>query len=192
MSDPSPDEFPGLVDDGEGDDGPMSLRRRTARILALLAVALIAVLWGWALFFPPSTTRPGTLTDSSFPDAAEPICTEAAGRLALLPAGYLTPDHVERAAVVARSNVVLGDMVDRLTAIAPALDGSKEPEMIAEWLADWRTYVADRIDYADRLAGDASARFYVTKKDRGQVTRPIDFFAEANHMENCVTPADIE
>ena len=60
---------------------PLSFRARTARVLALLAVLLIAGLWGWALFFPPSETPPATLKDRSFPEAAEAICTNAAQQL---------------------------------------------------------------------------------------------------------------
>ena len=38
---------------------------------------------------------------------------------------------------------------------------------------------------------DPKARFYVSTKDKGQVSRPIDFFATFNKMYNCVTPDDI-
>lgn len=171
---------------------PMSFRRRTARVLALLAIVVMAGLWGWALFFPPSTKAPGTLTDRTFPDAAEPICTDAAAALATLPAAHETTDPVERAQVVRRSDVILDGMLDRLDAIAPPADSGNEARNISEWLADWHTFVGDRENYADALTNDPQARFYVTEKEKRQITAPIDFFATFNQMPNCVTPDDIE
>lgn len=171
---------------------PMSFRRRTARILALIAVLVIVFLWGWALFFPPSTKAPGTLTDRTFPDAAEPICTDAAAALAALPAAHDTPDPVSRSQVVSQSDVILNGMLARLDAIAPPADSNHEARNISEWLADWHTFVGDRETYAEALMNDPQARFYVTKKEKRQITAPIDFFATFNQMPNCVTPDDIE
>ena len=170
---------------------PLSFRARTARVLAVLAVVLMAFLWGWALFFPPSTKAPGTLSDAAFAEGAEPICSDAAAELAQLPRAFETPTATERAAVIVRSDVILTTMVDRLQSIAPPAD-TNDGTNVAEWLADWRTYVSDRANYAAALASDPSARFYVTVKERRQVTEPIDFFATFNKMYNCVTPDDIE
>ena len=64
--------------------------------------------------------------------------------------------------------------------------------MTAAWLADWRTYVGDRAAYATRLRTDPSTRFYVSIKDKRQISEPIDFFASANLMIACATPSDIE
>ncbi|MSW31792.1 MAG: hypothetical protein F2947_10400 [Actinobacteria bacterium] len=170
---------------------PMSFRARTARILALLAVFVILFLWGWALFFPPSTKAPGTLQDRTFPEAADQVCTTAAGELALLPKSYQTTDPVSRSEVVAKSDVILNRMLDNLKTIAPPAD-THDGKNISEWLADWRSFVGNRESYAEALLVNPKARFYVSLKDKGQVTRPIDFFATFNKMYNCVTPDDIE
>jgi len=170
---------------------PMSFRARTARILALLAVLVIVFLWGWALFFPPSTKAPGILKDQTFPEAADQICTTAAGELALLPKSYQTTDPISRSEVVTKTDVILNAMLDNLKTIAPPADTS-DGKNISEWLADWRSFVGDRAAYADALLVNPKARFYVSLKDKGQVTRPIDFFATFNKMYNCVTPDDIE
>jgi len=171
---------------------PLSFRRRTARILALLAVLLIVGLWGWALFFPPSTTAPGTLKDQTFPTAANPICTDAAAAMATLPPAFETTDPIERANVVAQSDVILTTMLNRLDAIAPPPGQDKDALNISEWLSDWRTFVGDRETYAAALRNNPTARFYVTEKARRQISAPIDFFATFNNMQNCVTPDDIE
>ena len=181
----------GGSDPGHEDLEPMSFRQRTARIAALVGVLLILVMWGWALFGSAPDKLPGTLDDPSFATAAEEICTATAGELAQLPRSYMTPDHVQRAAVVRQSDVILSTMLDRLDAIAPA-DGSADADMVDEWLGDWRTYIGDRENYATALSTDQQARFYVTIKEKRQVTVPIDFFATANEMYNCVTPDDVE
>lgn len=173
------------------DREPMSLGARSARIFALVAILVIAFLWGWALFFPPSKTAPGTLDDRTFPDAAEQICTNAAAQLATLPKAFETTDATARAGVVVQTNVVLRGMLDQLDALPAPVD-DHDATNVKEWLGDWRTYVGDRDAYATALASNPQARFYVTKKERRQVTEPIDFFATFNEMYNCVTPDDIE
>lgn len=170
---------------------PMSFGRRTARVLAIAVVVLIVALWSYALFWPHTTTIPGTLSDPAFAEQAQSVCAATAAELATLPPAYVTPTPAERADVVARSDVMLSSMLDRLAAIEPPAD-TKDGAMVAEWLADWRTYVGDRESYANALRSDASARFYVSKKDRRQVSEPIDFFATANKMYDCVTPGDLD
>jgi len=175
----------------DDEDEPMSFRARTARVLALLAVLLIVVLWSWAIFFPPSETPPATLKDRSFPDAAEAICTNAAAQLSQLPKSYATPNPIERAEVVTKTDVILNAMLDQLNGVTPPADAN-EASNVAEWLGDWRIYVGDRAAYAKALTSDPNARFYVSLKEKQQITKPIDFFATMNKMYNCVTPDDIE
>lgn len=168
----------------------MSFRARTARILALLAVFVILFLWGWALFFPPSTKAPGTLQDRSFPEAADQICTTAAGELALLPKSYQTTDPVSRSEVVAKSDVILNRMLDNLTTIAPR----PIPTMVRTSRNGLRTgdHLLVIANPTQKRFSSIRRRFYVSLKDKGQVTQPIDFFATFNKMYNCVTPDDIE
>lgn len=184
-----PDDYDSPVVDDEVE--PLSFRARTARVLALLAVLVIVGLWGWALFFPPSDTPPATLKDRTFPDAAEAICTSAAEQLAPLPKSYATKNPIERSEVIAKTDVILNGMLDQLNGVALPADAN-EASNITEWLADWRTYVGDRATYATALQTDPSARFYVSVKEKQQITKPIDFFATMNKMYNCVTPDDIE
>jgi len=175
----------------DDEDEPMSFRARTARVLALLAVVVIVGLWGWALFFPPSEKPPATLKDRTFPDTAEAICTNAAAQLSQLPKSYATPNPIERADVVSKTDVILNDMLDQLNGATPPPD-AHEASNVAEWLSDWRTYVGDRAAYSKALTNDPNARFYVSLKEKDQITKPIDFFATMNKMYNCVTPDDIE
>jgi len=98
---------------------------------------------------------------------------------------------VARAGVIAQANSYLSDMLDQLDQVVPS-EPADESASIKEWLGDWRVYVSDRTNYAQRLQTDPEARFYVTAKDRRQITQPIDFFAKANLIYNCQVPSDIE
>ena len=172
------------------DAEPMSFRRRTAQLLAVASVVLIAGLWAYALFWPHPTTPPGRLDDPTFSTAAAEVCAAAVGQLATLPPAWSTSGAGERAAVVGRSVVLLTAMIDELSRLAPPA-GTNDGMMVDEWLTDWRTYIADRQSYADRLGTDPGARFYESIKADAQVSRPIDFFAVANRMDDCSTPADL-
>ena len=178
-------------DETDDDLEPMSFRRRTARLLAVLIVVLIIGMWGYALFGPTPHRAPGVLSDRSFPTAAQPICAEAAAVIASQPPAYATSDPVKRSAAISAGDEALAAMLDRLAVIAPAPGSSKDADMIAEWLGDWRTYLGDRQRYADALLTDPKARLYVSIKERRQISEPIDFFANINHMLECSTPTDV-
>lgn len=183
---PGPGDLP---DDAE----PLSLGRRAARIVGVVVALGIAVLWAYALWGPTEKSFPGTLSDTAFVTRAQEICTVTAGELAALEPAYRSRDAGARAEVIAEANVALAGMLDQLDAVAPSADSGNDGRMIQEWLADWRTYLADRERYVGELADDPEARFYVSEKDNRQVTEPIDFFAgRANEdMDNCVTPGDL-
>jgi hypothetical protein len=184
---------PGPVDGTpvDEDDEPMSFRRRTARIFAILGALVIIGVWSYALWGPHLVGAPGVVADRTFPIAAQSICTESAAVISALPPAFASPNSGARAEVVAQANIELALMLKRLDAIAPVVDGGKDPKMISDWLADWHTYLGNREEYAVALQTDPKARLYVATKENQQITNPIDFFATYNKMENCKTPGDL-
>jgi hypothetical protein len=173
------------------DAEPMSFRRKTARVLACLVAVLIIGLWSYALWGPTKKTAPGVMSDPTFARAAQLICTDAAAVIGALPPAYSSPDAGARAEVILESNAALTTMLARLAAIAPSADAGKDATMVQEWLGDWQTFMGDRERFVVALETDPQARFFVTMKDRRQVTEPIDFFARYNDMSNCETPGDL-
>jgi hypothetical protein len=165
--------------------------RKLGRLLAVVVAISIAVLWAYALWGPVQRTAQGELDSDAFPEAAEPICAATMLRIDDLPLAFETPGNVERAAAVAEANGYLAQMLDQLEAVAPPADGSDDARMVAEWLTDWRTYLGDRVAYADRLATDPDARLLVTEKERRQITEPIDYFSRVNDMPNCASADDV-
>ena len=98
------------------------------------------------------------------------------------------PDADARADVIEEANAIFEAMLTDLVALAPE---GEEGDMVTAWVADWRTYLADRQAYADALREDPDARFLVSAKDNEQITEYIDGFAADNQMPACGTPLDV-
>lgn len=168
-----------------------SLWDRSWRIgLGLICLVLVAMWAGIFLGFF-DRTAPGTMSDHAFSQQAQPICAATKQQLAALPKAFETTNHVDRANVVAQTNVDLRAMIEQLRAIAPTAD--RDGRMAQEWLNDWSTYIGNREDYASRLRDDETARFYETTKSSSteQISQPIDRFAYVNDMDSCDTPGDM-
>jgi hypothetical protein len=168
---------------------PAPSRRVTAGRVAATAVALgVALLWIYALTRRPEPP-PDRLDDTAFAPQAEEICTATLQRLDQLPNAHDAAGPTERAAIVEQSNEDLATMLAALERALPA--GERDRRMLDQWLADWRTYLDNRRDYADRLRRQGDTRIYVSEKDGRQITVAVDRFAEVNRMPTCRTPKDI-
>lgn len=181
--------------DPDGDPGEGGGRRRVGSIAAAVVLLGILGMWGFILVYHLSgqwrDETPGRLESPAYGEQAELVCSATLAQIDQLPPAFEASDAAERADVVDRSDAELTAMVDELTALAP-LAGDEQP-VVDEWLADWRTYIADRADYADRLRDDPDARFYVTQSDRDnrQITQAIDRFANVNGMPSCLALNDL-
>jgi len=171
--------------------GPKSRSRTLLKVLLGIACVLMVVMWLGIFTDYFAKTAPGTLDDKAFPAAAQPICTTAKTKLDGLKKAFETTNHVDRANEVAKSNVILRDLLDQLHAIAPTAD--RDGKMTQEWLGDWSTYVSNREDYVNRLRVDEKARFLESPKSSAteQISKPIDRFAYVNKMDQCDTPKDM-
>lgn len=181
---------------GPGDAGP---RGRTAErprrrfgwgTLGVLVVVLgLGAMWAYAFFGTPPA--PGRIEGSTFPTEAERICAAAKADLERVPRSITVKTSAERAALVDQGTDVLDRMLDQLAAAAP----TQEPgaTIAREWIQDWRTYDANRRDYAQRLRTDPNARFYVSQstRDSAQITAAVDRLARVNGMEACKVPDDV-
>jgi hypothetical protein len=164
-------------------------------VLALVVVALVTM-WIYVLYlaFGPGRQAPiDRLADPAFAAAGERRCAAALDVVGKLPFADESPTATARADVIDQANAAFAAMLDDLDRLAvrevPAGDQRRRA---TEWIADWRTYLSDRQDYADRLRTDPGARLLVSPKagQSAQVTEWIDEFAKANRMPSCVTPGD--
>lgn len=175
---------------------PKSGARRRPKVSTLAAAAAgigVLAMWAWVFAYHLGGSwqeaRPGQLTDTGFAVAAEPRCAIAMADLGALPPAWETTDPDMRAATVDDSVTILQAMVDDLA----ALPAGQDQQRVDEWVSDWRTYVNDRAEYAERLRREPDTRFYVTQsdRDRRQITLAIDRLAETNGMPSCATPGDL-
>jgi len=178
---------------GDTDDAGAPTRRRRRRVARWAAIGTcvaIVALWAFVYVYAARAKPVDRLASQSFARRAQQICTTAMGRLAELPPASASRTNVERADVVVRSNEALSRMLDDLEQTAPR--SGNDARMVREWLDDYRTYVGNRVNYADRLRTDPSARFYESEKQPGeQITIPIDTMATANDMHACTAPEDL-
>ncbi|MEJ5256347.1 MAG: hypothetical protein WHS89_13460 [Acidimicrobiales bacterium] len=175
------------------DGNPSPPSRSSPTTIGRIAVVVIilgsALLWIYALTRTPGRP-PGSLDDPGFATSAEPVCAAAQAELSQLPPAYSASDPAARAATVSAATDRLERMLNQLQATTPP-PGTRDGDMVAEWLNDWRVYLDDRRNYADRLLAEGDVRFYVTEKEGRQITAPIDRFAQVNHMPSCATPGDL-
>jgi hypothetical protein len=156
-----------------------------------LVIALMLSMWAYVLylaFVPGRQPPPDRLADPIFATEAQAICEAAHDDVSQLPRAVDAESATERADVVTQANERFAEMVDDLEVIAP--DG-EDGEIVAEWLADWRTYLQDRADHVEALRRDPDTQLIVTAKDREQITEYLDAFSADNKMISCATPIDL-
>jgi hypothetical protein len=180
------------VPSGHDDDPDAPSRSRVALVATLIAVAVLLGGWVYVLFLYDPGLMIDELADRSFPDAAEQVCAAAMQQFDELPTADLATSASERADVVARSNVILSQMIADLRPLQP----TGPPEVadgVGEWLDDWTTYIGNRESYVENLRLDDEARFLESTKgsDTKGITRAINSFAQVNRMDSCTTPADL-
>lgn len=151
-------------------------------------MAFLVAVWAWA-FYAGSRPLPDQLDDQEISAQAEQICSVTNARLKGLPQAYEAESASARADVIEQSDVELAAMVGQLDALEPTTP--RDVAMWNTWVGDWRTYLGDRAGYVERLRADEMARFYVTEKDKDQITEPVDRFSRSNRMLSCATPQDL-
>ena len=167
------------------------MRWTRGRIGAAVAVAAMVAMWGYVLYLafgPGRQPPPDRLDDATFATQAQQVCAAALDDVAELPRAVQAETAAERAEIVDEANGRFERMLDDLEPLTPA---GEDGELVTAWLADWRTYLADREAYADALLSDPEARLFVTAKDRDQITEYLDAFAADNRMPACGTPIDV-
>lgn len=166
-------------------------RWRPSRVAIVVLVAAMVGMWGYVLYLafgPGRQPPPDRLDDPAFAAAAQQRCDAALDDVAALPAATESATAADRAEVVEQANGVFAAMLDDLEDLAP---GGEDGDLVREWLADWRTYLADREAYAHAVREDPEAQLLVSAKDREQITEYLDAFAADNRMTACATPLDV-
>lgn len=180
-----------LADDLDGLDPEFDDRRLTPGRVLVIAL-LIASFFPWAWRFSPWAERTpfDLFDDPAYSATAEQLCASALADIEQVPSAAVAADPAERAAQVRAVNTILETLVDDLESAATGTD--RDLRMIDAWVDDWRIYLGNRADYADRIAGDPDAQFYVSANDDGdRVDKHLTYLANTNEMYSCVAPGDV-
>ncbi len=180
---------------------PHSMRWTISRVLVVLAVLVIVGFWA-AIFAgvfradnPDDLVAnfdggsPAAVEMEAFVDRTHARCQALRADLGELPNAEAIPGAEERADVLDRANALVAGMVDDIEADAPT--GGDPGTSMRGWIEDWRTYVANREDYARRLRADPGARLLLDERFGDSVDRTIEVFADVNDMPDCATPGDV-
>jgi hypothetical protein len=163
---------------------------KVGRVLVRVAVIAMVGMWVYVLYLafgPGRADPPEKLDNPSFARSAQSICNAALDEVAKLPPAFASKTAAARSVVLTEANADFAHMLDRLDRIAPTGD---DGTLAKEWLADWRTYLGNREDFATALRTDPKARLLVSPKKGGQITDYLDAFAGDNDMPACSTPGD--
>jgi hypothetical protein len=168
---------------------PLSMSWSVGRVLAVSAMVAMAIFWAVVFLGIPRQENPDRLDDRAFVDRTIDRCDALLADLAELPNGSFIEGAEERADVLDRATDRLEVMVEEIDADAPGGDDAKS---VQGWLADWRTYIGNRRDFAQRLREDPGARLLLDQSLGGDsVDKPIEIFADVNDMPTCATPGDV-
>jgi hypothetical protein len=187
-------ETPAGAETSGSDDAPGRRWTPTRVVLAVVVIALVSM-WVYVLYlaFGPGRQPPiDRLDDPAFARAAEERCAAAVADVDELPVASASPDATARAEVLDQANATFAAMLDDLDGMVDLAPAGDQRQRTTEWLADWRTYLGDREEYADALRTDPCARLLVSEKpgQGQQITGWIDEFAKANRMPSCASPLD--
>ncbi len=177
-----------------GDDAPRGRRWTPSRIVIALVVLALVSMWVYVLYlaFGRGRQEPiDRIDDRAFATAGETRCAEALRAVGRLPLANESPDAAARAEVIDRANADYTAMLADLDRLATGIPDADQRSQAQAWLADWRTFIGDRQEFADKLRRDPDARMLVSAKGGMQVTEWIDEFANANRMASCVSPTDV-
>lgn len=97
---------------------------------------------------------------------------------------------VKKAALVDAATDSLEEAIDQIARDIPA--DAKGQELVPQWIADYRTYIADRRDFARQLRNaDRRPYFAETEVEGVPISERIGKFARENDMPTCQPPLDL-
>lgn len=168
------------------------LQRMVKPLLVTVCVG-IAVMWVYAFVFA-SKESVNRIGDESWQQYAEKRCVAAEQeRVELVDMRRLSdvgPDALQqRAAIVDKATDSIERAVDDIAA-QPVAD-EKGQAIVPLWIADYRTYIQDRREYADALRAGKNDPFAETRVDGIPISEKVSTFAADNLMKSCAAPIDL-
>ena len=167
---------------------PASRWRRWRGSALVVGLVCFAAFWVWALFFaskepinrsatargrrvPKRSASPPTRSDSRSPTSGRVERGRPRSMLA------------ERADIVDQATDIVEQMLDDVVAVKPT--DPKGQDLVPQWEADYRTYIADRRAFTPSLRESGkNLPFYETAVDGIPISEKLEVFAADNHMRD--------
>lgn len=150
-------------------------------------------MWIYAFGFA-SKESVNKIGDQKWTARAEEICSKAEEqRLALVDLRQISDAGVnaltERAALIDKATDTLNNAVNEISAISP--NDEKGKAIVPLWIADYKTLIQDRRDYANQLRTGVNASFSESMFEGLPISEKISTFAADNRMTSCKVPMDL-
>lgn len=180
---------------------PVSIERTTgqnisrfiSRFVIGICIVGLLVMWIYAFGFA-SKESVNKIGDQKWTARAEEICKKAEEqRLALVDLRQISDAGVnaltERAAIIDEATDTLDNAVKEISAISPIDEKGKA--IVPLWIADYKTLIQDRRDYANQLRNGVNASFSESMFEGLPISEKISTFAADNRMTSCKVPMDL-
>ena len=169
------------------------LPRSVVRGSLVVICLLLAVMWVYAFVFA-SRESVNLIGDKAWQQYAEKRCMQARLERAELADFRKIEDAgpgalARRADIVDKATQTIEDAIDDIAA-QPVVD-EKGQAIVPLWIADYRTYIQDRRDYAEMLRSGRNDPFAETRIDGLPLSEKVSTFATANRMPACQAPVDL-
>lgn len=167
--------------------------RRLGKPALIVICSLLVAMWVYALFFA-SKESVNKIGDTAWQAFAETQCARAEElRIQLADLRRVNsagPDALaERADIVDKATDTLENAIDAI-ALQPVAD-DKGKALVPLWIADYRTYIRDRRQYANDLRQGINRPFAETQVDGIPISEKLSTFAADNRMRSCTAPVDL-
>lgn len=167
--------------------------QRLGRLSIVLACIFIGAMWVYAFFFA-SRESINKIYDDEWTARSQARCEQSAQeRTDLADLTRIDEDDpqslVMRADLVDRATDSIEQMVNDIEMDKPSTE--KGVALVPKWIADYRTYIEDRRDYANELRTGELTTFSETLVDDVPVSERIGKFARENEMRACQPPFDL-
>ncbi len=163
------------------------------RTFLATTVALIVVMWIYALFFA-SKDSVNKFGDRDWAATAQARCLLAREERAQL-SDYRIVNQLgidvlkERADLIDMATDTIERFIVEFRASLPT--DPKGIEIVGLWLDDYEIYINDRRDFANDLRIDVNTQFAETPLDGLPISEKIATFAADNEMSYCKPPIDL-
>ena len=164
-----------------------------ARIVIGTSIAGLVAMWIYAFGFA-SKESVNKIDDQTWTLRAEAICKQAMDqRLKLADLRQISDAGVnalsDRADLVDKATDTLEDAIAEISKVAPS--DAKGKAIVPLWIADYKTLIKDRRDYATLLRTGVNEPFSESMFEGLPISEKISTFAADNRMTSCKVPMDL-